>query len=507
MHSRHLPLIALFAAIAALYLGWSWSSVLGGFGGDNAHYLFMARHYSPYAAASPVAEAFAAHSIYPPLFPLLLALTGGGESLLAAHLATTACLVGAFGVFFWWTRLAGASRGYAALALLVLALLPGLYLQTLSVHSENLYMLCSLAALACASRMEGAAQPARWLALAVTATAAAYLTRGAGLALVAAWLAWLWLNPRQPGRLAWSLLGLLPVVLWSQFGSAASTDYWSQLVHGYRDPHALLEQVLLQCRHLLGGWAANFGTSRVALAAALLLLALGLSAAAWRTWLRRMDGFYVWAYLGMVVLWPFPAEAQRLILVLAPVLLWQALWGLLRLQQAAHALKPLLAGSMAAFLLASIPEFALTVQRFATPLPPDVPDAYRHTANWYGADLESAAASVRFIATLEADMQRLGERVPEGECIFSIKPSVVAYLSGRTSKAPPGVRSEQSAFEQALAADGCRYFYLLGFASPSYPVPLYPYDRLQDRLEILGGALLPAPDGGQHVLGLLAQLR
>jgi hypothetical protein len=53
----------------------------GDFGGDNAVYLLTAQYFSPYAPRTALAAHIAQGSLFPPLFPLLLALTGSAESL------------------------------------------------------------------------------------------------------------------------------------------------------------------------------------------------------------------------------------------------------------------------------------------------------------------------------------------------------------------------------------------------------------------------------------------
>lgn len=498
--------ITLFSLLCILYLGFSWSTVLGGFGGDNAHYLFMARHFSPYSASSTVTEYFASHSIFPPLFPLLLGLTGGGESLLAAHLVTTSFLLLAFGMFFWWSRSEGLGLFLTGVTLLILMFLPGIYLQTLSVHSENLYLLCSLAVLACTSVAHRAKSMQVWMMWAVIAITAAYLTRGAGLALVTAWLGWLWLNRIQK-RLLFSLAVILPVILWSRFGNAGSTSYWQHLGYSYHNPTALLEQIGVQSHYLFTGWLMNFGSSHTAFIGGILILVLGLVAAVWRTWLRRIDGFYVWCYLAMVVLWPFPAEAQRMVLVILPILLWQTVWMLSRWRWEIRSIQPLNAVVLIILLLASLPELALNVQRFFSPLPSGVPEAYRHTDGWYSPDLFGAISDIQFSAALESDLLHLSEVVPAGECIFTIKPSIVAFLSNRISKAPPSASVDKIKFESDLKMQGCRYFYMFAFASPSYPVAMYPYQRMQSELEVIKPTLIQSTDGSDGVVGLLARLK
>ena len=66
--------------LAAGYYVWTWSHVLATFGGDNAVYLMMAESYSPYFSHGQVAQFFADHSQYPPLFPFMLAILGGYDS-------------------------------------------------------------------------------------------------------------------------------------------------------------------------------------------------------------------------------------------------------------------------------------------------------------------------------------------------------------------------------------------------------------------------------------------
>lgn len=194
-------------------------------------------------------------------------------------------------------------------------------------------------------------------------------------------------------------------------------------------------------------------------------------------------------------------------LVIFPILLWQTVWMLSRWRWKIRGIQPVNAAVLAILLLASLPELALNVQRFFSPLPPGVSEAYRHTEDWYSPDLSNAISSTHFSAVLESNLSRLDKVVPEGECIFAIKPSIVAYLSGRISKSPPNMGMDDASFESALKQRGCRYFYLLAAVSPSYPVAMYPYDRLRDRLEILDIAAIPRGDGQPKILGLLTRFK
>jgi hypothetical protein len=196
-----------FLVLAVAYLIWGWSSVLGDFGGDNAVYLLTAQYLSPYAPASDLAAQFARGSAFPPLFPLLLALTGGGESLLTAHIVTVSCLLVAFLLYFLWVREETSSPWAAFAVTACFALLPGTYLQALSVLSENLYLALCITAFFGACRWEKSGKP-DWLILSAFAVSAACLTRGAGIALLAAFVAYLWLK-RIPRRISLSLISAL----------------------------------------------------------------------------------------------------------------------------------------------------------------------------------------------------------------------------------------------------------------------------------------------------------
>lgn len=505
MPLSRLSIALVFGLLGAVYLTWSWSSILGGFGGDNAHYLLMARHFSPYSAASSVATEFAASSFYPPLYPLLLGMTGGGKSLLAAHLITTSFLLAAFALFYWWLRQEGVHLATAGAALLVLATLPGLYFQTLSVHSENLFLLGSIATLAFASRSRQG-HSTRWMAFAVVALTAAYFTRSAGIALVAAWLVWLWEN-RMPQRILFSALAVLPVLAWSLLGKAQSNGYLHQLVGGYHNPAALVDQVATQSLYLFHGWAMNFGVGISAYAVAAILLIIGLTAALWRAKLRQLDGVYVVLYLGMAAVWPFPAEAQRLSLIILPVLLAQSVWMLDRWQLSGREIRPWAWAAFALISVTTLPELALNAQRFASPLPENIPSAYRHAEWWYSPTRETAAENTTAMAALESGMHRLGNFVPENECIYAIKPSIVSYLSGRLAKAPPGAKTAPEEFVREIKAGGCRYVFMIIYNSPSYPTPLYPYQRIPDMLEVVHPVYLSPDRKEDTVVGLLAKIK
>src|SRR5581483_6687330 len=144
---QHAALIAALALLAAPYAIWSFSGQPAHLGDDPLDYLMMARHYAPYWPHDAVLAQFAAQSRFPPLYPLILAFTGGAANFYAAHEITTALLFLAVVALYAWLRIERvASAGAAAIALLTL-LLPSTWLLALSTQSEFAYLAFSALAL------------------------------------------------------------------------------------------------------------------------------------------------------------------------------------------------------------------------------------------------------------------------------------------------------------------------------------------------------------------------
>ena len=128
----------LITPVLAFYLYWGYSPVLGDFGGDNAIYWLTANYWSPYGEALLPAGHFATTSQYPPFYPLLLALAGGGTSVLAAHVITVLVVCAALLGLLRLYRMLGLSP-YLSLTLVVtVAALRTTLLESLQLHSEHL---------------------------------------------------------------------------------------------------------------------------------------------------------------------------------------------------------------------------------------------------------------------------------------------------------------------------------------------------------------------------------
>ncbi|MDB5978061.1 MAG: hypothetical protein JWR07_4821 [Nevskia sp.] len=474
-----------FLCLATAYLIWGWSHDISDFGGDSSVYMLAARYFSPFWPSSPVFAEFAKAMAYPPLFPFLIGLLGG--SMLAGHLLVIASLLASILSLYAWLRLEGLTAITSGCACLVFALMPGTYLLALNIWSETLYLFLSLLAIALGNRAE--AEEGKRLSLwwmAAAAAASSSLVRAAALPLLAAFAIRL-LIVRPRGWYFMILASALPFAvwnIWSRFYHPTGIGYVSQWIGSYAHDAigALVAQVCTESSLVLRAWTqAWLGETTVS---SLHYVCLAAGVLGVFGWLQRMaslrfDAIYAGLYGVLLLVWPFPAEARRLSYILIPVLL---AYGLLlhapgpRRFRFPDKLPPAL--WLGALAIVVLPSLILTIRRFNEPPPADLAMA-RHIEAWYRDDRQQAIDSSRSFIKILIDLPHVRDLVPEGACIFSIKPSVVSLYSGYPSYVPPSISTADDEFEHGI--DRCKYAYLLAYTSPSFHEAFYPLARLKER--------------------------
>lgn len=488
---------------------WTWSHELGELGGDNAVYLLTAQYFSPWIPHSDVAADFARNSQYPPLYPLMLGIFSGGTSILAAHIVTTSLLLAAILVLYAWQRSLDISPLYASMATLVFSLLPGTYLQALSIHSENLYLLFTLASLALVSLFEKNKNE-RLLLGAASCVAAAVLTRSAGIALLVAFMIYLlWHRPRNIWPVI--LLALVPVLVWHLSGAQAGSGYMALLAEKYgSDPFTVLShQIQTEATSAWKGWLGNLTTGRANSFWVAILGIHCLVGMLYRLYCRKLDGIYVAIYLALVAVWPFPDEAKRFIYVVLPVLL---VHGMLlaaafpRTILGQHVVNPAIVLYIAIIVLLTAPSLILTAGRYVQPLPEWVA-RYRQSQDWYVGYPHDAITVISSMGLVVETLRETAKLVPENECIYSIKPSIVGLYAKRPGRLPPPESVTDNMFREMVKNGGCRYFILLGGSSPSFSAPLYPLGRLEGKFKVLKLANMTNPArNAQITVAMLIEL-
>ncbi len=334
---RHAGLALLLVAAAPALAAFAWQRSIATVGDDSVSYLLLARHIAP-GTPEIVERWVGLRSNFPPLFPLVLAMTGGAYDLLTAHLVVAAFAVLGLAATYACALPRLQSRAGALAVTALFLLTPNAWVSMKGILSEPMYLFVSIAALAWyARRLEGRpGSPGAWLAFGVL-LACAFLTRAAAMALVAGYCAHAAVRALgERSRGAWRLaLPLVPVAvlvgLWVAWRPAAGEDAYRATARQMAalwmaDPLATLR---LAAGRFLDAWVACFlaqsdvGTTARALFGALGAVALAGTLRAVRA--NRLDGWYVLAALAVTFGWIFREDnTRRLLYPVLPLLMIHA---------------------------------------------------------------------------------------------------------------------------------------------------------------------------------------
>lgn len=475
-------LVPLFACLVY----WGFSPVLADFGGDAAYYWLSANHFSPWGEASPVAAHYAERSHFPPLFPLVLALAGGGTSLLAAHVVCVVLMWAGLVVCWRLFVRMGLEAGPALALVVVVTFSRGVLLEGLHIHSEHLYL--PLSALALLLALDGRSR--RVLYLAAGCAAAAYLARTVAVVLMAGLLVHVWRRHREalPGCV---LICALPVLAWTLLHSGTV-----RYVEGMSGLYARGEMAAMlsnQAAFLWRAWVMSFADPALPAAGAVLpgalgLLALGGLIERLRRW--QPDALYAAAYLALLVVWPYPAEYERMLYPVLPLLMAHALLCVLgplahrtpHLAPRRHAQLFLLV-----LLIAVLPFTGHALGRLLTPPADQSWAPYQRTRAWFGADPARALLNIGFQrAVTEALVDiREHDRVGRDECMLAIKTAVAGLYSERIVHGLPRPPIDPGNYAARVERQRCRALFMIEAASPTFPYAYFPYALLESRLEAL----------------------
>lgn len=495
---RWLPIFCVFAllAIGLYYLDWNGKSA--GFLSDDAVYLLMADGFSPFRHAEPELTHYVLRqSLFPPLYPLLLAMLGAGSgALLWAHLITTTTLLFALAIYGCWIFFETRDR-FASIALVaVFALLPGTLLLSLELFSEFPYLFLSLLALWLAARASDSGRGYLPIALCVGLAA---VTRSAGVSLILAMAIWLFAARAQWRTKALALaVAIAPSVIWSTYkaifvGSKGGYDqFWIWLAGQFRDnqlsefvPHFLKTQ----SNGLWNGLLTNLDMRPSAITQVVLIVMVAAALPIWirrlRSW--RLDAWYFLIGGAMIFLYPFPNFFTRLLLPWIPTLLFYSYLGLHgAFAGRAHVVgKPVLAyGALFALLLTLFPSLGFIAHQLAEPIDPQLAN-WKHTRYWFRFEnMDKIRSDVAFRQDLIQASEEIQQWVPKGECAFAVHTGIAMLYGRRIFEQPPPPSDSPPVFDERSRA--CQYFFLMAVPGPrsdSEPA-FYPVDRLSsDQIE------------------------
>jgi hypothetical protein len=496
-----LAVALLLGLLAVLLVGLGWHEGTDGFLSDDAVYLMMADYFSPYLAErSPHLGYLMQQSLFPPLYPLLLALAGAGSANAGpAHLLTALLFVGALLAFLLWVRREAGSTTLACLLTLLFALLPFSLVHVTEIWSESLYLLLVFSFL---RLLPDDRDPENHEPLPLAASfivGLALLTRSAAVALLPVLLLQLW-RTNDDGRLRHLAIALALPLAWillerSLFPGTGYLELLGGSLASLDPASFLTDELPARARALWLGWDAVLGGngSRAPWTTALtgLVLAAGLFGLLRRLIGWRPDALFVTCHLGMLLLWSAPGHAARLLYPVVPLLLFYAV------TLVGHATRPGNDRLRLAFCLLPVLAMApasLAIGQRHVDTPPDLADAnFAHTRYWLDRenaataryDIDRRSALIRFLRSLDTE-------IPPGGCVYSAHVPLVMLHAGRASRLFPASPEPGN-----LVA--CDHFLVINFGSLGFE-PMAPLQALHD----LGAEVAAtAHDGRDNIVAAL----
>ena len=512
---RQLALDGIVVVTLASFL-FLWLAVRADFIGnisDAAIYLALADNYSLYR--EPTHDLFVnllKQYQFPPLFPLVLGLLGGGsDAPTASYVANVLILALSVGAFYVWLRAAALSRAEAFALVVILTLLPSTLLMSMGIQSEPLYLLLVLCALILIERRP----QTTWLwFVAALIIGAATLVRSAGITAIAAFvLAWM-VRADRPRAWLVPFAALAPPLLWQLF------KYLLEFEQGYvgsvmQDSLvATIDFVKAQTRVntiALGDALVRsfdlYGRRHVQLSTMVLG---GLFVLGWGARMRRLefDALYVLFYLTLIIVWPYPNHMRRFLFVVFPLFLYYGYVAvkIFAVYARSGAIAPFAFPLYCAIVGALFAPSSVTMLRQVAVYGAEFGDLVR-SPQWYMYDtpLKAAAALDKMKRVIWA-MRGIDEHIPRDGCVSATVPQFIPLYGKRHGEGLP----EQSVPDEELfeALRTCPYVFMMSVTQwPPADYPnMYPYHRIKHRLQVIEVTLWEEGVEAGNVLAMLGKV-
>jgi len=497
--------VALFAGLALLFLLAGARECYNGLLADSYVYLAAAEQFGRLLSADAglLRHVFTAYP-FPPLFPLLLGLAGGGVDDPSWTFGCCALLLAAaVALFQRWLCAVGVPLAGAVATALCFALLPVSLRTAMGVLSEPPFMALLLGAgILLAPR---APPPLHWYAAALLAGLSP-LVRTVGVVAVAAFVA-CWALRRAWRASPWApLLALLPALAW--YGAKrlmALQGYPLARVFGREFPAQLVENLRGLAHHGVEAFDALGRDFSAWTLVALLLVAV--TVLAHRARRAEFDALLVLGYLPVLLSWPYPDHAARLLYVVLPFVLGHALLGLLALGRWCAGLRAAWAGWVlpALLCLMLLPGSLALLRELWVHRTGDAALLARAPASHIAG--RGALRAARFEARLDEFMRRHLHEVPPEACVASIVPQRVLLYGARRGVDLANVVAAGGSLEAALA--DCPYVLMVA----ALPFPrvrgidgMYPFRQVSSRMEVIAFERDVQDDPQSPLVAMLARV-
>ena len=335
----HAPFLLLLVLVVPAAIHFTASDTIASVGDDSISYLMLARHIlNPEDVLNRAWVGYQSH--FPPLFPLVLAITGGAWNLATAHAVVAVFAILSVVLLYRYAALLLGGNAAGLLVAGLFLLTPTAWISISGILSESLFLLLTLCALYYyETRLADAnARTPRWLFFGIL-LGAALLVRTAGVALVLAYgvhvLVAAAARTREPG-LAKRLLPFVPVALmvalWLLWRPKPEGFNYQSVTSSILNDLMLADPIrfLRSCAQVtFGGWTRTFTADSdvhwLPKAVFGIVGLLGIAGAILRARGNRIDGWYVLAMLPIVSVWLFSEDSnRRLLYPIVPLLIIHA---------------------------------------------------------------------------------------------------------------------------------------------------------------------------------------
>jgi len=419
---------------------------------DSYEYLNMAEFFSPwYERQHDRAVDSILYNLFPPFYPLVLALFGGGgERVATSYVIHSVTYCAMFGAIAGWLVSLRISWAWSLTVAMLLCLSTWLHLSSVRISSEPLFIALMLAAFV---RME-LSNSRRFDLLLVLLVALAVLSRSAGLFLVCALFVACW---RQTGSLKLGILhascAAAPFAAWTLFKSiVADSNYVeigaSRLPDSLAGTLAYVSQQAQATLFALSPWGQESAASAVA---AIIILALSLALFLKRLRQAKLDALFAAIYLPVVFVWPYSADTARLATPLLIVFVGYASITVAAMMPSAR-LGALIARSLLAASLA-IPALD-TIVRLSVPVDSELAAFKKQDFFFLAVDSQQSKDAVELLYRIVTTLEEIPQHVASTDCIYSAQTRMSGFYADRIFVQSPAAESP------AAKQPNCAYVFL-----------------------------------------------
>lgn len=297
------------------------------FSNDAGAYVLLARKWSPFFDPGIAVLDSWPVTAYPPGFPWVLALSGASKTLYTAHVLVSMCMLASIVLIGCMARreLGALQSGFLVLAI---CLLPGAIISSMGILSENLYLLSSLSALLLYSKIRVNDHAlVGWTLILMVLITLTIMTRTIGVALALAVVIAPFLDKdlQKRQKLAFLYAGVSSLFLWQLWGmidpQSESSTYFDTFAMATSSLNDLASMVsafwmviqtnLVQIISSFNHYLSLSNSSVWFFLFSFMLLLVCLSTLGLRLHQFKPDAIYLFLYLAILAIWPYPEEMTR----------------------------------------------------------------------------------------------------------------------------------------------------------------------------------------------------